>query len=66
MAVVPWRRSVLKAELHVALTLGSLLFNFVVPDMERCDVRTTDWAESDFRVKWYLKNGSQCSSAGHI
>jgi len=32
-----------KAELRVAVTHGSLLLDFVVPDMECYDVTTTDW-----------------------
>jgi hypothetical protein len=40
------KRSALKAELHVAVKLGSLLLNVVVLDMECCEVKaTTHWKE---------------------
>jgi hypothetical protein len=45
------KRSARKAELHVAVKLGSLLLNFVVLDVECWEVETTEWKESDFHVK---------------
>jgi hypothetical protein len=44
-------RSAMKVELHVAVTLCSLLDNFVVLGMKCCDVKSADSEESNFRVK---------------
>jgi hypothetical protein len=60
------RRSVWRAELQVAVTFGSPLLNSFVLDTECCDVTTTDWEESNLRVKLNLKNASRCRSIGHI